>query len=1006
MVAFRAVGLLNIVQLETRSHTQLLDTLSNDNVATKVLPSEKPLPSPPMAQSVIGSPVKEARCLVDASEKPLRRSPPGKPHQEEEWPVLFPEKPTTPATLRELHSQETHEPLLRLTLHDEEKHPALANLQVSSAKAELSATGNSFSDQPIQRKPVPTEESVQNLSVSLKQQDLPVQTFPVDHDGLIPNVPAKVVNTPTISDPRSPFNLSASASALEKLAQESRKFPEPRPTRTSSLRARISTGNLTTNTRVVGFTDFTTVEEGSGITEQGTLQTPNDSLSLSKVSSQSTAPGKKPSLGPVRANRGPAKYVAGSRRPAVPHRPNSRGSLRGEAHDRSTADGNSPLILNTPGLTTSKICEIESVKNLKDQSEPRAFEQRRSSIPLFRGVVRNGVDYGEDNADITKLAPTVTTESKHRPQRGFNVFNDRKSVTSSATVASTVCDARYKQKQCQEPHSRTKKAVRESPRSNYQTKRLSMTSPEHGPTLRISPSAERLIMGQDTNVEDQQNLKKKQSNDLHRTVVTKELRKTVADVELGSGSRGYGVSSHMSASLPQSRPRVYIMDDDIQPKEEETTATGHALPSSRPDLGCSGRKNAESLSNEDPFLDTQAYLSHHSRANAQLFPAATAISDDIKINADTPKDIQEIISVDEASWISPMPKKVSSLRLSDAMPVAPAFLPVSMLEHVHPSVPGETLADHTYSTQRVQKFVEAKPDDAMVPEGLLSAPKHPDQDRLSTSPGDFPPRSSSRVQAHDYTLNITANNSSPVLPTDLGKHQSHDFRSRQNKLGEEFGWGSEQLDFTKPNAKRDSIARESYKSQGSQSKGVLSNFRELFHMRSGDTPELRPSGKVAKKGKGKISITSKGSPFPPISEVHPIHRPTLASSSKNRAANSIDRTPLSPRAFSSRNNNTTEVTPAFQSPAPTEICTTTALALQVIDSARLEPSSPKRDRLLELGQMLVDTLAQAREAQKAMEEAKHAARRAEVSYMLCKKSVHDVAKCVEKWGKNSGVGRM
>lgn len=997
IVAFRAVVLLNIVQLETRSHTQLLHTPSNDNVATKVLPSEKPLPSPPMAQSVIGSPVKEARCLVDASEKPLRRSPPGKPHQEEEWPVLFPEKPTTPATLRELHSQETHEPMLRLTLRDEEKHPALAN---------LSTTGNPFSDQPIQRKPVPTEESVEKPSVLLKQQDSPVQTFPVDRDGLIPNVPARVAKTPTISDPKSPLDLSASASALEKLAQESRKFPEPRPTRTSSLRARISTGNLTTNTKVVGFTDFTTVEEGPGITEQGPLKTPNDSLSLSKISSQSTAPGKKPSLGPVRANRGPAKSVTGSRRPAVPHRPNSRGSLWGEAHDRSTADSTSPLILNTPGVTTSKICEIESVKNLKDQSEPRAIERRRSSIPLFRGVVRNGVDHGEDNADITKLAPTVTKESKHRPQRGFNVFNDRKSVTSGAAVASTVSDARYKQEQGQEPHSRTKKAVRGSPRSNYQTKRLSMTSPEHGPTLRISPSAERLIMGQDTNVENQQNVKKKQSNDLRRTVVTNELRKTVVDVELGSGSRGYDAGSHRSASLCQSRSRVYIMDDDVHQKEKESTATGHALPSSRPDLGCSGREIAESLSNEDPFLDAQSCLSHNSRANAQVCPAVTASSGDIKVDVGTPKDIQKIIAVDEASWISPMPKKVSSLRLSDAMPVTPEFLPVSMLQHAHNSVPGETLADHTYSTQRVQKSVEAKLDDAMVPEGLLSAPKHPDQDRLSTSPGDFPPRSSSRVQAHDYTVNSATYNSSPPLPTDVGKHQSHDFRSRQNKLGEEFGWGSEQLDFTKPNAKRDSIARESYKSHGSQSKGVLSNFRELFHMRSGDTPELRPSNKVAKKGKGKISITSNGSPFPPMSEVHPIHRPTLASTLKNRAANSIDKTPLPPCEFSSRNNNTSDVTPAFQSPAPTEICTTTALALQVIDSARLEPSSPKRDRLLELGQMLVDTLAQAREAQRAMEEAKHAARRAEVSYMLCKKSVHEVAKCVEKWGKNPGVGRL
>lgn len=1014
VVILRAAGLLKIAQLETHSHTQFLDTPSNDNVATKALPSEKPLPSPPTAQLVTGSPIKEARCLIDASEKPLRRSPPGKPHQEEEWPVLFPEKPTTPATLRELHSQDTHKPVLRLTSRDEENLPALANLEVSSAKVELNPTGKSSSCQPIQSKPVSMEESLITTSASLKQQAVPVQTFPIDRDGTGPNVPATAAKTLAISDPKSPFDLSASASALEKLAHESRKFPEPRPTRTSSLRARISTGNLTTNTKVVGFTDFTTIKESSGIAEQGTSRIPSDSLSVSKSSSQSTAPGKKPSLGPVRVNRAPAKFVASSRRPTVPHRPSSRGSLRGDTHDQTTVDGISPPRRNTLGVAASKICELEIAKGTEERSEPTVPERRRRSIPLLRGVVRDGVDYDEDNADITKLALTATTESKLRPQRGFNVFNDRKSATSGATVASAVYDARYKQKYGQEPHSRTKKAekrtaleaVRKSPRSNYQIKRLSMTSPEHGPTLRISPSAERLIMGRDSDVENQQDLKKKQSNDLRRTVVTNELRKTVTDVDFGSGSRGHDEGSHMSASLPQSRSRVYIMDDDVQPKEEESTATDPALPSSRLDLGRSGRKNTGSLSNEDPFFDAQPRLSHNGRANVEVCPAVVAISDGINANVDTPKDAQKIISMDEASWISPMPKKVNSLRLSDAMPVTPAFLPVSMLEHVHHPAQVETLADLTYSTQRVQNSLETKLDGAMVPDDLLSAPKHSDQYRLSTSPGDFPPRSSSRVQAHDYTVNIATNNSPPVLPTDVGKHQSHDFRSRQNKLGEEFGWGSEQLDFTKSNAKRDSTARESYKSQGSQSKGVLSNFRDLFHMRSGDTPELRSSSKVAKKGKGKISITSNGSPFPPMSEVHPIHRPTLASTSRNRAAISIDKTPLPPCEFPSRNNTTTDVTPAFQSPAPTEICTTTALALQVIGSARLEPSSPKRDRLLELGQMLVDTLAQAREAQKAMEEAKHAARRAEVSYMLCKKSVHEVAKCVEKWGKNPGVGRL
>lgn len=116
---FTAIGLLKIAQLKTRSYMQLPDTPPNNDIAMKALPSEKPLPSPPLAQLVTGSPIKETRCLIDASEKPLRRSPPGKPHQEEEWPVLVPEKPITPATLRELDVQDKEKLMLRLIFHDD-----------------------------------------------------------------------------------------------------------------------------------------------------------------------------------------------------------------------------------------------------------------------------------------------------------------------------------------------------------------------------------------------------------------------------------------------------------------------------------------------------------------------------------------------------------------------------------------------------------------------------------------------------------------------------------------------------------------------------------------------------------------------------------------------------------------------------------------------------------------------------------------------------------------------
>ncbi|KAL8876749.1 MAG: hypothetical protein Q9192_008807, partial [Flavoplaca navasiana] len=58
----------------------------------------------------------------------------------------------------------------------------------------------------------------------------------------------------------------------------------------------------------------------------------------------------------------------------------------------------------------------------------------------------------------------------------------------------------------------------------------------------------------------------------------------------------------------------------------------------------------------------------------------------------------------------------------------------------------------------------------------------------------------------------------------------------------------------------------------------------------------------------------------------------------------------------------------------------------ILESARKESSSPKKERLLSLGKIMVDSITQARDAEKAMEEAKQAARKAEVAYALCKKS--------------------
>lgn len=69
-----------------------------------VVPTDKPLPFPPIARVTSNaSPIKLSRTLLDASEKPLKMAA-GTP-QEQEWPVLYPEKASTPGTLKKFANQ-------------------------------------------------------------------------------------------------------------------------------------------------------------------------------------------------------------------------------------------------------------------------------------------------------------------------------------------------------------------------------------------------------------------------------------------------------------------------------------------------------------------------------------------------------------------------------------------------------------------------------------------------------------------------------------------------------------------------------------------------------------------------------------------------------------------------------------------------------------------------------------------------------------------------------------
>lgn len=914
---------------------------------------------------VKASPTKEARSLIDASEKPLRRSPPGMPHDEEEWPVLFPEKPTTPDTLRQLNHQDSSRGSPKLTHRQGERYPVLPSAAYHPISKPEGSTMKASSMPKVERKEVASTNAPNlfNTSVDVNDTGNPA----VNPDQKTENrdtAPAQLVKPNTLGTYVP--DRSAGAAAVEKSAEESKPTNQTRQTRTSSLRARLSAGKLikdpTGRSKIMGFTDFTNVKEPFTQDSEGSLRASKGPIYRSVSPSNARPPASKSSKDSLCGNRAPAQFVAGSRRPTH-RRPSSRGSLRSESRASSPLFAPKPPARSVPDVphATHELPVAVTVDSEKSQ----IIGERRSSIPVLRHT-SNPIKNSKDESKEKEFA---------QPKK---VFRDEFSI--------------YEDKSTH--HSVALQSIKESPRQNYEIKRLSMTSPEHGPTLRISPSADRLIMGTGPDKENQPKSSKYRSKEIRRAAVASELVK--AKDKVSSASLNTPVQRPSSSQgFPLSTSRKSLFDINSREKKARSIDVSFLLPNSHAKKHSmaqtpkSSHNNTGSSGGDDPFFDaTEGLDDSVAGADAtDLVVTQTCNDEHVRIAEDEP-------------WIFPMPNPDSSTAYSDSTPVTSGYLPITLQEHLGKGIKAnyeKPIARQPYGQARDLSCGSSELPNKI--DETLDLPATPDQvghAAQNFSSGSFPPRSSSHTAHPDYTTDGSAKVSplSPLSRTnrisrtflgidDIDPGTAAKFNTRQNNLGSLGGLASSQIDTTNPTMKRASTARESNKSQGSLSKGMLSNFRGLFNKRSSENTE--PSSlRSNRKGK-QVRVTSNGSPFPSISEVHPMHRPTLASMNRAKAVAAANDGMKNPP------------TPSFASPIPSEVSKTTTLAMQILDSARTERSTPKQRRLLELGTIMVDAVTQARDAEKAMEEAKQAARQAEVAYAKCKKSLGDVTRCVEEW---------
>lgn len=387
-------------------------------------------------------------------------------------------------------------------------------------------------------------------------------------------VPAK--SPRTISG--SPSNLSAGAAAVEKSAQESRPAIEPRQTRTSSLRARLSAGQLVKDgqNKVVGFTDFTaTPEPALGVTRRDSLRARKEAQarrSLTPPHPLRTNPSKEPTAGDrahasrsltplakpvphhlrpnpsresIGGSRAPAQFVAGSRRPIHPRRPSSRGSLRSEFREPTpplpvASSSRSAPTRPAPAIPASNNKDTKNGKYSEKAHVEAPASPRKSSIPVPRQPMSNMPRQTNANDKAEASDPNYFEASgvKKEARNEFAIFEGHPSLDVVRNLDQTLSNSSLDMVRDLDQNSspghpaqavvdsfgaHVLEAIEESPQHAYKLKRLSTASPEFGPTLKISPSAERFIMGPDSKSEKNQ-LNKKKSKELDRSMMKKDQK--------------------------------------------------------------------------------------------------------------------------------------------------------------------------------------------------------------------------------------------------------------------------------------------------------------------------------------------------------------------------------------------------------------------------------------------------------------------------------------------------
>ena len=919
----------------------------------KESPPDKPLPSLPVASIRSRSPIVR-RSLIDASERPLRKSLSPSPGVEvhEDWPAILPSRPTTPNTQQPFVPEGSLDTTAMSHKQCQNTVEAEENIDKATSKDKPFDGASGHFRRALRKAAVPHSEMVKEEERVTKAGE-------------------------TLNDTRMQ-DFSAGAVLVEHRGEpyQLRSIQQPRQTKTSMMRARLSSGSNHSQEK--------TRKPINQDSASHLLSSPHSPPSANANPSplQLSIPGPVRSLSRTRrqVSAQNCPYGQGRRGPIRPVKPDvSASKLRASSQHQESFSRNEksePADLIAVKEATSSGMEprrsLIPVRNQSTRTEPGDSEADiLVKNPTKHGVCRNekeDVEKAEDgdidtdcggsfvhhkamprdtntrSATQYGLEETAKSAKSSTPisiLQGHDIGSTtviRGDIQPSTTTLSSTAVEEDEATSLDSPENSEILSLRDfaaSEPSNYRVKRLSHAAPEHGPTLRIAEDAEKILFGADSEEEDAGGdlgaVRRSSTTDLRKSTVIKEqLKASKERIMKGPLSRSTTIHSLRKVDAESEQ----LSGNDHSAIDARTTGYFDLVGGSG--LNASGIER--SMHDTDPFV---GHLPSEGPEAEQCLPRSS-LQWPFRCAEAPPRNIKTVSersSDGEDSWISPLATAVAQDKEDEATPTikvphnTPATTDVNSLHQASDGVPD--IQTRLMAATRDRNAMHS----TTSLEGQIRPP--------------FPARVSSRAQFQEIIRDRNDKDGrlpnhqvdGPEIPN---RFDSADTTIQPNAFAmapvavarsETVLRPDNGTSITGASSLRSLQAPDSTKAQLSSTKAMLSNFRGLFNKRSLENADALPTvtynGSVRAKN---VKVGKNGSPFPLISA--PRHSKPL--STNHFRANA--RGTLTPVGLG--NDRATEGAPsAFVTPVPEETRDAERLAMQVLNSAMLETNAQKKAKL-------------------------------------------------------------